>query len=295
MFFVTLVVTQVNGNKNAFYLAIWIIIGWYGFIGNIVDIKRIVDILIGVNTIFILILLILPNTNFFNNLFDEVSKVATIIGVLVMMLPKIFIYFYCSKKIKDLDSDYVNLNEIQNYQNDSLKNKSYLIAIDEYENQKIDKGLWTRLYVENNGDETKAKVAYLKVRAEEIQKTIEKEPIENIEDLNWKEQVKKYRANNKVDESLVGRPFIPLKPSKDLAKIIGEDEIPKIQALTLLWMYIKRNGLQKSKNIIASDKNLKKLFNKDEFNMFDIAKMFDENLYKTENNLTNETQSHPSK
>ena len=33
----------------------------------------------------------------------------------------------------------------------------------------------------------------------------------------------------------------------------------------------------------------KKLFNKDEINMNEIPKMFNENLYKIENNLTNET------
>jgi hypothetical protein len=35
--------------------------------------------------------------------------------------------------------------------------------------RKRNKGLWTRLYVENNGDEAKTKIAYLKHRAEQLQ------------------------------------------------------------------------------------------------------------------------------
>ncbi len=38
-------------------------------------------------------------------------------------------------------------------------------ALDEYESDKRDKGLWAKLYAENNGDEAKTKAGYLSIRA----------------------------------------------------------------------------------------------------------------------------------
>lgn len=40
----------------------------------------------------------------------------------------------------------------------------YAVVAEELENGQTDKGLWTRLYVENNGDNKKTRLAYIKIR-----------------------------------------------------------------------------------------------------------------------------------
>lgn len=44
-------------------------------------------------------------------------------------------------------------------------------ALDEYESDKRDKGLWAKLYAENNGDEAKTKAGYLSIRAARLSDT----------------------------------------------------------------------------------------------------------------------------
>lgn len=44
----------------------------------------------------------------------------------------------------------------------------YAIVATEMDSGKMDKGLWTRLYAENDGDERKTKVAYIKQRASRL-------------------------------------------------------------------------------------------------------------------------------
>lgn len=62
-------------------------------------------------------------------------------------------------------------NEIQKPTNKKIKvneDKCWEDALNEYESDRKNKGLWTRLYVENNGEEDKTKIAYLKQRAEQL-------------------------------------------------------------------------------------------------------------------------------
>jgi len=48
------------------------------------------------------------------------------------------------------------------------ENAIYATVANELETGQTDKGLWTRLYVENDGDEKKTKLAYIKQRAEKM-------------------------------------------------------------------------------------------------------------------------------
>ena len=41
-------------------------------------------------------------------------------------------------------------------------------SLNEYDTEQRNKGLWARLYVENNGEEEKIKIAYIKYRAEQL-------------------------------------------------------------------------------------------------------------------------------
>ena len=73
----------------------------------------------------------------------------------------------------------------------------------------------------------------------------------------------------------------PLQPSARLAAVVGSSPIPRTQVISKLWAYIKRNGLQDSKNrrAINADDKLRPLFGgRSQVTMFDLAKIANNNL-----------------
>jgi chromatin remodeling complex protein RSC6 len=73
----------------------------------------------------------------------------------------------------------------------------------------------------------------------------------------------------------------PLQPSSRLAAVVGNSPIPRTQVISKLWAYIKRNGLQDSKNrrAINADEKLRPLFGgRSQVTMFDLAKIANQNL-----------------
>jgi upstream activation factor subunit UAF30 len=73
----------------------------------------------------------------------------------------------------------------------------------------------------------------------------------------------------------------PLQPSAKLAAVIGNSSMPRTQVISKLWAYIKRNGLQDSKNrrAINADEKLRPLFGgRSQVTMFDLAKIANQNL-----------------
>jgi upstream activation factor subunit UAF30 len=73
----------------------------------------------------------------------------------------------------------------------------------------------------------------------------------------------------------------PLQPSAKLAAVIGNSPMPRTQVISKLWAYIKRNGLQDSKNrrAINADEKLRPLFGgRNQVTMFDLAKIANNNL-----------------
>ncbi len=72
----------------------------------------------------------------------------------------------------------------------------------------------------------------------------------------------------------------PLKPSEDLAAVVGEGTMPRGQVVSKVWEYIKANKLQNPKDgreILADDK-LKKVFGKDSVTMFEMNKLLAQHL-----------------
>ena len=66
----------------------------------------------------------------------------------------------------------------------------------------------------------------------------------------------------------------PLKPSEDLAAIVGAEPLPRGEVVSKVWAYIKSNKLQNPKDgreIMADDK-LRKIFGKDKVTMFEMNK-----------------------
>ncbi|MEO8474027.1 MAG: SWIB/MDM2 domain-containing protein [Chryseolinea sp.] len=67
-----------------------------------------------------------------------------------------------------------------------------------------------------------------------------------------------------------------LQPSELLSAVVGSKPIPRTEVIKKIWDYIKKNGLQDSKNrrMINADDKLKPLFDgKTQISMFDLAKV----------------------
>ncbi len=71
-----------------------------------------------------------------------------------------------------------------------------------------------------------------------------------------------------------------VKPSAALAVVVGTASIPRTEVTKKLWAYIKRKGLQDSKNRrnINADAALRAIFKKDQVNMFEMTKLVSKHL-----------------
>ena len=73
----------------------------------------------------------------------------------------------------------------------------------------------------------------------------------------------------------------PMKISSELAEIVGMGPMPRSEVVKKLWEYIKKNGLQDSKNKrnINADAALKKVFGgKGTVSMFEMTKLVSAHL-----------------
>ena len=68
----------------------------------------------------------------------------------------------------------------------------------------------------------------------------------------------------------------PLTLSADLGAVVGSNALPRTEIIKKIWVYIKKNGLQDSKNkrMINADEKLGKVFGgKKQVSMFELAKI----------------------
>ena len=73
----------------------------------------------------------------------------------------------------------------------------------------------------------------------------------------------------------------PMNISPELAAVIGKGPMPRSEVVKALWVYIKKNNLQdsKDKRNINADENLKKVFGgKATVNMFEMTKLVSKHL-----------------
>ena len=73
----------------------------------------------------------------------------------------------------------------------------------------------------------------------------------------------------------------PLELSPALAEVVGNKPLPRTEIIKKIWGYIKKNGLQDSKNrrMINADGKLKTLFGgKSQISMFELAKVVNNNV-----------------
>ncbi len=72
----------------------------------------------------------------------------------------------------------------------------------------------------------------------------------------------------------------PLKPSSELAAVVGSEPLPRTQVVSKLWEYIKKHDLQDpaNKRMINADDKLKQVFGKDQVNMFEMTSLVGKHL-----------------
>jgi len=90
------------------------------------------------------------------------------------------------------------------------------------------------------------------------------------------------KSNNKIMPGKANSAFMkPLKLTADLEAVVGKGPMPRSEVVKKLWAYIKKNGLQDSKNRrnINADAKLKAVFGgKGTVNMFEMTKLVSKHL-----------------
>jgi upstream activation factor subunit UAF30 len=86
------------------------------------------------------------------------------------------------------------------------------------------------------------------------------------------------------DKGRKGNPAFakPVQPDEKLAAVVGSDPLPRTEITKRVWDYIKKNGLQDSKNKqrINADEKLKAVFNgQDQVSMFEMTKLISGHLH----------------
>ena len=72
----------------------------------------------------------------------------------------------------------------------------------------------------------------------------------------------------------------PMKPSDELADIIGKGPMPRTEVTKKIWNYIKSHKLQDPKNRrnINPDEKLSRVLGKKSVNMFEMTKLVNKHL-----------------
>ena len=75
----------------------------------------------------------------------------------------------------------------------------------------------------------------------------------------------------------------PVRPSEQLAKIVGSEPLPRSEVTKKVWAHIKENNLQNPENkreILADDK-LQPVFGSKKLDMFQMTKAINKHLKQT--------------
>jgi chromatin remodeling complex protein RSC6 len=72
----------------------------------------------------------------------------------------------------------------------------------------------------------------------------------------------------------------PVRPSSDLAAVVGSQPLARSEVVSKIWEYIKRHNLQNPENRreIVVDDTLRKIFGKDKVTMFELNKHLGQHL-----------------
>jgi hypothetical protein len=173
MFFVAMINNLISGQKNSIYYVVWIVVGYYGYKGNLIQIKSLMKFLIALNLLIMLFVTMFASDDMLSYVYRYETKEGLVIGALIMLIPKIALILYCTSQIKkeNLENNEIPVMTsvaISSQSKKEISEKNYADALNEYESTDRKKGLYAKLLVENNGDESKIKVQYVKNRSEEF-------------------------------------------------------------------------------------------------------------------------------
>ena len=72
----------------------------------------------------------------------------------------------------------------------------------------------------------------------------------------------------------------PMRPSEQLAKVVGSEPLPRTEVTKKIWAHIKRHKLQnpENKREIIADEKLQPVFGKKKLNMFEMTKAINKHL-----------------
>lgn len=72
----------------------------------------------------------------------------------------------------------------------------------------------------------------------------------------------------------------PMQPDAALAAVVGSSPMPRTEAVKKMWAYIRRNGLQDTKNKrnVNADEKLRPVFGKSTVNMFEMMRLMNKHL-----------------
>jgi len=104
MFFVTLVITNINGAKSSIYFYVWMMVGYYAYKGKLSDIQTMMKYLIFLNVVVAVLVMIFMDSDNLSYLKNG-GKSDLLVGVLVMLAPKILLFFYCKNQLKTFADD----------------------------------------------------------------------------------------------------------------------------------------------------------------------------------------------
>ena len=93
-----------------------------------------------------------------------------------------------------------------------------------------------------------------------------------------KKPAKKKSASKRVPSAAFMK---PMTPSAQLAAVVGSNPMPRTEVTKKLWNYIKRKGLQDSKNrrMINADDNLRPVFGgSKQVSMFEMTRLVNKHL-----------------
>jgi upstream activation factor subunit UAF30 len=124
-----------------------------------------------------------------------------------------------------------------------------------------------------------AKKAVKKVAKKAAKKAVVKKVVKKAAKKAVKKAVKKaaVKTKRKLNPALLK----PYTPSAALAEVVGNKAIPRSEVVKKLWVYIKANKLQDSKNkrMINADAKLKPIFSGlNQVSMFEMAKHISKHL-----------------
>jgi hypothetical protein len=173
MFFVAMINNLISGQKNSIYYVVWIVVGYYGYKGNLIQIKSLMKFLIALNLLIMLFVTMFASDDMLSYVYRYETKEGLVIGALIMLIPKIALILYCTSQIEkeNLENNEIPVMTsvaISSQSKKEISEKNYADALNEYESTDRKKGLYAKLLVENNGDESKIKVQYVKNRSEEF-------------------------------------------------------------------------------------------------------------------------------